>query len=482
MTDASSMTGLEDFLIKHEPVARPTLCNVGTVLGEWRVTALLGKGGNSEVYRVIRESDGLVAAAKVLLRDDDASKARFRQEAELLSSRGGSHVAKFYAAGAIGDRPYLVIELLEPVDLPESERGIADYLLAVCAAVEKLHRSGLVHRDIKPSNVMRRANGDLVLIDFGLVKDTVKSPGPERDVSVISSKVVAVGTPRFAAPEQLTGGEVTVAADIHAIGRLADELFHADPPRTWLPIIRRATSSIPGRRYPSVSDLAHAIRHRHDRRRGFWAASALVALFLLGYALVGIWRTTVGPALAWRSLCENVATNLVVRELVWERQTTNWVGQAMFVVPERAYRDVQKQVNMTIVRLNSGTNAFGRPICLDPAHEYLIEGPGVLSADLRADRGTVRVRLKNCFLFNRSPVPLEKAGIRYVFEGGVYLNFTGQDKPSSDVINANLEGFDGASNVIDFKGPPKPLGRDFKVLGRQDSPLFAESQFPTARP
>ena len=169
MKDASSITELNGFLVTHESVAKPKLLAIGAALGEWRVTAFLGSGGNAEVYRVVRNADGLVAAAKVLLREDDASKKRFRQEVALLSAQMGRHFAKFYASGEVDGRPYHVSELLEPVDLPENEREIADYMLTVCKAVDALHRAGLIHRDIKPSNIMRRTNGELVLIDLGLV-------------------------------------------------------------------------------------------------------------------------------------------------------------------------------------------------------------------------------------------------------------------------------------------------------------------------
>lgn len=477
MKGASSITELNGFLASHESVAKPKLFTIGSALGEWRVTAFLGSGGNAEVYRVVRKADGLAAAAKVLLREDGASKKRFRQEVALLSAQMGSHFAKFYVSGEVDGRPYHVCELLEPVDLPENEREIADYLLTVCKAVDALHRAGLIHRDIKPSNIMRRANGGLVLIDLGLVKDAVKSSSPERDVSIVDGKAVAIGTPRFAAPEQMIGGEVTAAVDVHAIGRLADVAFRSDPPRPWLPIIRRATSSIPSQRYPSIDALASAIRHRNDKRNVMLAVAALGLLALVVGVMIGLWRTTIGPTLAWRSLCENVTTNLVVKELAWERLVTNKVGNSTMVVPERAYRKVQKPSDITIVCLNGKTNEFDRPIVLDASREYFIEGPGILAANFQAVGGGVRVHLKNCYFFNHSAVPIDKANIRYVFEGGAYLNFTEQDELPRSVINEHIEEFDGANNVIDYKGPIKPAG--YGICPRRTESTFSENfHFP----
>ena len=477
MKDASSITELNGFLASHESVAKPKLFAIGSALGEWRVTAFLGSGGNAEVYRVVRNADGLAAAAKVLLREDGASKKRFLQEVALLSAQMGRHFAKFYASGEVNGRPYHVCELLEPVDLPENEREIADYMLTVCKAVDALHRAGLIHRDIKPSNIMRRTNGELVLIDLGLVKDALKSSSPERDVSIADGKAVAIGTPRFAAPEQMIGGEVTAAVDVHAIGRLADVAFRSDPPRPWLQIIRRATSSIPTQRYPSADALASAIRHRNDKRNAMLAATAVGLLALVVGVTIGLWRTTVGPAFAWRSLCENVTTNLVVKELAWERLVTNKVGNSTMVVPERAFRQIQKPSDITIVRLNGKTNEFDHPITLDASREYFIEGPGILAANIQAAGGVVRVHLKNCYLFNRSAMPIDKANIRYVFEGGAYLNFTEQDEAPRSVINEHIEEFDGTNNVIDYKGPIKPAGYGI-CPRRTESTFFRNLHFP----
>lgn len=479
------MTELNGFLARHEPVAKPRLYDIGALMGEWRITAFLGSGGNAEVYRVVRESDGQVADAKVLLREDEASKKRFRQEAALLSAQMGPSFARFYASREADGRLFIVSELMEPVDLPETEKEIASYLLAVCRAVGVLHQAGLIHRDIKPSNIMRRANGELALIDLGLVKDEVKSSEPEQDVSIVSGKVVAVGTPRFAAPEQMMGGCVTAAADVHAIGRLADVAFGSNPPRHWLPIIRRATSSIPDHRYPSVEDLARAIRHRNDKRYAILVASVLGLLVLLIGVVSSLWNTKVKPQLSWSALCENVTTNLIVKELAWEHLVTNKVGNSTMVLPERAYRQVQKPTAVTVVRLKGQTNDFAHPLVLDASREYFVEGPDILSADIRTKGGTVRVHLKNCFLFNRSPVPIDKAGVRYVFEDGAYLNFTSLDDPPRSMINACIEEFDGAFDVIRFKGPVsrKELEREREarwqdVLKHEAKTLFKNFHFP----
>lgn len=91
-----------------------------------------------------------------------------------------------------------------------------------------------------------RTTGEPVLIDLGLVKD-VTLPVVHRgeSLSIVNGKAVGVGTPRYAAPEQFAGGEISPAADIHALGMLANDCFGGNPPLPWARIIRRSTSSIP---------------------------------------------------------------------------------------------------------------------------------------------------------------------------------------------------------------------------------------------
>ena len=208
------------------------ILTAGAVLGNWRVEAFLGRGGSGEVYRVVHSVTRTPAAAKVLTRDDSAAAKRFLGEIAFLKGwhESGETAApgrpqpfpRYYESGEIDGRLFVIMELLEPIDVPADEKGIADYLTNVCACVRALHISGIVHRDLKPKNIMRRSSGEVVLIDFGLAKDTFVSARPRTDVSIVSGKAVGVGTPEYAAPEQLTGGEISPAADIHALGRIAN--------------------------------------------------------------------------------------------------------------------------------------------------------------------------------------------------------------------------------------------------------------------
>lgn len=97
-------------------------------------------------------------------------------------------------------------------------------------------------------------------------------------------------------------------------------------------------------------------------------------------------------------------------------------------------------------------NVFVRPMQLKPNHEYWVIGPGILDASVTSSGTNTIIRLKNCVFLNRSPVPFKNTGIRYVFQGGAYLNFTNMDRPE-DFTTRQFEGFDGAFDEIRFKGP-----------------------------
>lgn len=92
-----------------------------------------------------------------------------------------------------------------------SDRAVAQYLLKICEGVSFLHGLGLVHRDIKPQNVLQRGDtGQPVLIDLRLVKDTSLPPAHECvSLSIVDGRAVGVGTPKYAAPEQFSGGEIS---------------------------------------------------------------------------------------------------------------------------------------------------------------------------------------------------------------------------------------------------------------------------------
>lgn len=426
MLNETDINGLERFLSRQLSDDTPPAFSEGDLLGEWRVTGFLGRGGTSEVYRVSKEDE--YAAAKVLIKLDESSRRRFAEEMRFLSENALPQFPRFVSSGETGGCPYIITEVLDPIDMPSEEKGIASYLLAVCETVAALHRSGFVHRDLKPKNIMRRKNGEVVLIDFGLAKDTAQAALPRSDLSIVDGRPVGVGTPDYAAPEQWLGGEASPAADIHALGRIANAAFDGSPPRNWNAIIRRATSSIPEQRYRTVEEFAAAIRARHRLRH--WMMWGMAMAAVLGVLSV-VFQWQLSPAArerrAWRMLCDGVVvTNLVQKELV---KVVFLEQNGMKIPAERYYRMETNRVSAVQINLHGATNVFSHPIDLVGGCEYWVMGPGVLDGTFRADGTNVMMRLKKCIVRNHSAAPMGKTGILYDLQDNAGLELPDLDEP-----------------------------------------------------
>lgn len=430
MLNADDAAGLDAFLSRQADGVSAPFISPGVVIEGWRVTGLLGHGGNGEVYRVVR--GGETAALKIRTKDGNAARVRFVEEVRFLRENALPQFPRFIVAGEFEGREFVVMELLDPIDLPRDDAGIADYLLALCGCVRALHLAGVVHRDIKPRNVLRRPDGGIVLIDFGLATEPFGTVLPREGVSVVEGRAVGVGTSGYAAPEQLTGGRVSSAADIHALGCIANVAFGGNPPRNWAEIVRRSTSSIPEQRFGSVDEFAAAIRRR-NRARHFVVAGIIAAGLMAAVALTALWRNAVTRS-SFAVLCENVVTN----------------------VPGRG------QVEVTVVNLGKEYHPFKEGIKLSAGREYCLVGDhGVLNAPLVAEEGErVTLRIRGCTVINRSSVPIEKAGLWYCLEGNASVHFVNQSEPRSpDWQQSAFAPFEEGSNGIlfdDSDGWPLP--------------------------
>ena len=151
----------------------------------------------------------------------------------------------------------------------------------------------------------------------------------------------------------------------------------------------------------------------------------------------------------WHWLGENVQTNLVSQQILWQKFETNKLGVVM--LKEEAYRNVTNELHVTMIRLKKETHVFTRPLKLKAGREYWIEGPGTLDASIISEGTNATLRLHNCVVLNRSKIPFAKSGIRYAFQGYSYFNFVAQSKPSGFTVG-QFEGFD-STDTIRFKGP-----------------------------
>lgn len=272
----------------------------GATLGRWRVQAYLGAGLSAEVYRVTHVRTGQEGALKLLVDETRGLKERFAAEADALRVLSLRVLPRFLGAGEYEGRPFYVMEYLQPLPDPLPRGEVPGFMVRVAQAVQALHDAGYIHRDLKPGNILRRANGEPVLIDLGLIKrrglgvtDPIVRHG--RGVSLIDGKPVGVGTLDYAAPEQLLKGEASVQSDVFALGKILRSLYEGRPPYSVQPVIRRATRELPSDRFASAADFAAALRHRNRP----WVVGAIlffVLTCLLGAGLIPLLRRSPEPA------------------------------------------------------------------------------------------------------------------------------------------------------------------------------------------
>lgn len=272
----------------------------GATLGRWRVQAYLGAGLSAEVYRVTHVRTGQEGALKLLVDGTRGLKERFASEADALRVLSLRALPRFLDAGEQDGRLFYVMEYLQPLPDPLPRGEVPDFMARVAAAVQALHDAGYIHRDLKPGNILRRADGEPVLIDLGLVKrrgarvtDPIVRQG--HGVSLIDGKPVGVGTLDYAAPEQLLKGEASVQSDVFALGKILRSLYEGRPPQSVKPVIRRATRELPSDRFASAAAFAAALRHRNRP----WVVGAILffgLLCLLGAGLIPLLRRSPEPA------------------------------------------------------------------------------------------------------------------------------------------------------------------------------------------
>jgi eukaryotic-like serine/threonine-protein kinase len=215
--------------------------NIGTQLGSYEITALLGKGGMGEVYRARDPKLKREVAIKVLPEEvsHDADRvSRFQREAEVLASLNHPNIAQIYGLENSTVQTCIVMELVEGETLADRlKRGPipVDEALQIAKqivdALEAAHERGIVHRDLKPANIKQAPTAAVKILDFGLARAT-RNPFPSEQGSSNSPTLlsgslagVILGTAPYMSPEQARGKDVDVRTDIWAFGCVLYELL-----------------------------------------------------------------------------------------------------------------------------------------------------------------------------------------------------------------------------------------------------------------
>ena len=298
----------------------------------YRVLDVIGEGGMGTVYAAEQAEPRRRVAIKVLFARSPNAVARFRAEAAIMARLDHSGIARVLEAGESNGSPFLVMEHVDGTTLDEAARAMTRerklrLFLSICDAVHHAHLKGVIHRDLKPSNVMVRADGRVVVLDFGVARlaaDDGSTPGNTRAGELI-------GTPLYMSPEQaqMRAQDVDARSDLYTLGVMLYELACGELPYEIkdlpLPAVTvvitedapvplgkrdpllagdleaitdKALRKDPEERYPSVAALAEDVRRyldgeavsvrvpgRVERTRRFIKRRPLVAATIAGAAL-----------------------------------------------------------------------------------------------------------------------------------------------------------------------------------------------------
>ena len=303
----------------------------GAIFNErYEVVAPISSGAMGAVYRAIDRENGSEVAIKRLL--DVKHAARFEIEARLLSSLSHPRVVKVLDHAGDEEGLYIVMELVRGTDLGAQlkDRGqpglppqeAIEYARHACEALQYVHDQQIVHRDVKPQNLIL-AEGGVVLVDFGVAR----AIGSDETVGTI-----AVGTPRYMAPEVFAGGTVSSASDIFSLAATLWTLMVGSPPRygdmlkiekvapELPPELREALAGglemLPEMRISSALAFAEAIGVPISDRGGESLAQSLGRAPVHRRVIEAIVRTAAGMFEA--AACSIALTDPASRELVYE--------------------------------------------------------------------------------------------------------------------------------------------------------------------
>jgi eukaryotic-like serine/threonine-protein kinase len=235
----------EGFLDSAPPIQPREAQLAGVAIGAYTIVSRIGHGGMGTVWLASR-SDGRFqgqAALKLLNAAlvGRGGEERFKREGTILARLTHPHIARLIDAGVSNTgQPYLVLEHIAGRHIDrfcDEERLSVEarirLFLDVQAAVAHAHANLIVHRDLKPSNVLVTATGQVKLLDFSIAKLIQDEAQPA--LTALTHESGSAMTPKYAAPEQVTGGAITTATDVYSLGVLLYELLTGHHPAGTAP-------------------------------------------------------------------------------------------------------------------------------------------------------------------------------------------------------------------------------------------------------
>jgi uncharacterized RDD family membrane protein YckC len=227
-------------------------------VGPFQIVKTLGQGGMGTVYEAVHSNSNRTVALKLLSRSVKSTEEtiqRFQRESQIAASINHPRSTFVYQAGQHQGQFYITMELMTGgtlTDVVGQEGAIpvdraVDYVLDIISGLQAAHHAGIVHRDLKPSNCFLDEHGRVKIGDFGLAKSFMSA-------SNLTQTGAFMGTPQFAAPEQLRASDVDARADIYAIGGTLFYLLTGRPP--FVGNAAQVIASIASDKPPRVNTIA----------------------------------------------------------------------------------------------------------------------------------------------------------------------------------------------------------------------------------
>jgi serine/threonine-protein kinase len=331
---------------------------IGTRIGPFEITGVLGAGGMGEVYRGRDARLGRDAALKILpdsLAADPDRVARFTREAQVLASLSHPNIGGIYgleeAQSASGPTRALVLELVEGDTLADRiSRGPmpVDEALAVARqiaeALQAAHDQNVIHRDLKPANIKITPDGVVKVLDFGLAKligppdaggrgagepafAAIAAQPPTESPTITTPAMTNVGTilgtAAYMAPEQAKGRAADKRSDVWALGCVIYEMlagvrpFAGEDVADTLAAVLRAEPE--WTRLPSdvPPPVANVLRRCLDKDRRTRTGDVAAVLFAIDHARAATspgaaptpvgWPRRLGGIAGWSALGAAIA-------------------------------------------------------------------------------------------------------------------------------------------------------------------------------
>jgi serine/threonine protein kinase len=259
----------DNFPVSEDSQAHLAGFRMGALLAGYRLETQVGAGGMAVVFRARDERLDRLAALKILaptLASDEQFRIRFIAESRAAAAVDDPFIIPVYDAGEADGVLFIAMQFVQGGDLHQvleregalTPERAAGFISPVASALDAAHRAGLVHRDVKPGNILVDAREDrpdhVYLSDFGVAK-AASSAG-------LTGSGFFIGTPDYAAPEQIRGRAVDGRADQYALACVTFQLLTGAPPfrpDQDLPVLLAHVSTPPPSLTAQRADLPGAV-------------------------------------------------------------------------------------------------------------------------------------------------------------------------------------------------------------------------------